>query len=555
MQKIVFKRMTTLLLSGVLVASMLAGCSGKGSGGGTETASTTAKEKTTAAATTAAAEAETEGTNTGSEYADHLSFTATTWYSYTDAATGADYTDNSFHKWITEKFNVDYELWACAASEAAEKERLWINGGTMPDMMTWYSHDRRAYRNYVDQGLFKALPDDWKTRWPNIAKSVAASGAEGVFTIDGKIYTIPVTTYCNFLEVKTQSPHAISVTFRKDWAKQLGMENLGADNTISMSELKEYLEKVKEAGLAQYPLGSIMGNLERLFYFGTATNQQPFVEKKNGFVYEPAEEEFLEMISTMQSWYQEGLIDEEFYNKTDMMDYKAAFTTGQCAAMFSEDTPSSIEELEKLFDLNGDVGDDGAFGNLFDLAAIKADDGVVYTSGMYNYWKSTVFSPDIDDAVFERILDMIDYFCTEEGEISKQRGIPGVEWEFADDGSINQLDGDFDTHMKYGEWNCVATHFDDLTASQYSSYPEKWTEKFRTLFNLKINGTLLPQSDKYERFASETKNNYAVPIQNTIVDIVVSGKDVESTWNEMLEENRGLWEPLLDELNAEYYPN
>lgn len=52
----------------------------------------------------------------------------------------------------------------------AERLRVWINSGDMPDVATWdYNHGEAM--NYIDQGLIYRLPDDWKERWPNVAKA------------------------------------------------------------------------------------------------------------------------------------------------------------------------------------------------------------------------------------------------------------------------------------------------------------------------------------------------------------------------------------------------
>ena len=38
----------------------------------------------------------------------------------------------------------------------------------MPDWCVW-NYDHGDLANYVDQGLVKQLPDDWKTKFPNVA--------------------------------------------------------------------------------------------------------------------------------------------------------------------------------------------------------------------------------------------------------------------------------------------------------------------------------------------------------------------------------------------------
>ena len=42
--------------------------------------------------------------------------------------------------------------------------------------------------------------------------------------------------------------------YRKDLAKQVGMEDFGSEGIVTISELQEYLEKVQEAKLTQIVL-------------------------------------------------------------------------------------------------------------------------------------------------------------------------------------------------------------------------------------------------------------------------------------------------------------
>ncbi len=561
------RRSVAVLLGGALLVSALAGCSSGGQSGETTAAATTAAattaatavpeettavETTTAAGSTAAAEAETAEEKT---YDEHVSFSAVTGYSYFNAESGMDY-DTDLHKWITDKYNCDIDLWACSQSESGQKIPLWINSGTMPDMLICRgSFTYSGYYEYIDQGLLKPLPEDWKEKWPNIAKTIEGGGCEDLLTVDGRIYGIADVVYMNLSPELTKdgiNPWAQSLYFRRDWADQVGMTDLGKNGIITLSELKEYLEKVKAAGLSEVLLGGNTGYINNVFYYGMGIDQKAFPEKENGFIWGPGEQNYIDMISTMQQWFQEGLIDPEYFNNTQD-EFVEKFHNGQSAAIIRQPNPGTIAETVRAFEARG-IED--AFENVFDFAELATDEGIPTITGDRNGMYVALFNPDTDDTTFERILDIWDYFCTVEGEISRARGIPGVQWEFAEDGSINQLDGNMEDHDKPGEFQFVGVRGEDYQMSEYDETPES-IYRDRTIESLKIKnaGVVWAPSDNYDKFVSDNKSNYSVPISNKIAEIVVNGLDVESTWKAFVEENRPLWEPLLNELNETYYPN
>ncbi len=558
------KKIAATLLSAAMAASLLAGCSG---GGDTSATTAAGNAQATTAATTAAAGSDGTTAAAGSEstaateteqataaektYDEHVSVTATTYYSRTHAATGDDYTDNDFWRWLMDKYNMDMELWVCADSEAAEKQRIWINSGTMPDMMNWNSPSMSEYVSYAEQGLLRPLPDDWKTRWPNLAHAVEATGAEESFTVDGVLYALPVVVYANFVQLNPDVPvpgHN-SIYFRKDWAEQVGMGDMGADGTVQMSVLKEYLQKIKDAGLTDTPLGTASNYMNVMFWWGCGANRTTAAVKTDeGYVWGPGEENYVKMIATLQDWYQSGLIDPEYFNN-DLAYYTQAFASGLTGALFRNGAAQNLQDQIQLFE---NSGFENPLGTVFEYATVRADDGVIYSDGTKNYWSVNVFNPESDDAVIERILDLTDWLCTKEGEVSKYRGIPGVQWEYAADGTINQLDGDDEMHAKYDSLTCVGINADDYTLSGFGAFDLEIVERVRRMYELRNAGVVYATPDEYTNFTGESKANYSVPATDKIAEIVVNNLDVESTWEAFKEEYRGVWQPLVDDLNAEY---
>lgn len=99
------------------------------------------------------------------EYAEHMDFSAT--FQEFGTVKGTD----AVYDYFCDKFNIDVEMIPVSGDSFDEKNTIMINGGTMTDWMMTFL-DYGAYCTYAEQGMLKPLPEDWETRWPNIANMV-----------------------------------------------------------------------------------------------------------------------------------------------------------------------------------------------------------------------------------------------------------------------------------------------------------------------------------------------------------------------------------------------
>ena len=67
------------------------------------------------------------------------------------------------------------------------------------------------------------------------------------------------------------------------------------------------------------------------------------------------------------------------------------------------------------------------------------DNGVSHQAPSTNFWACNIISPNISDEALERLLTIWDYGCTEEGQLRIRLGLPGVDWDYAEDGSLVNL--------------------------------------------------------------------------------------------------------------------
>lgn len=543
------KKFAALLLCGALTLSALAGCGGN-DGGSKESSSAPAEsksEESKAEDTGDAGEAEDAGGEAASGDAVHFTFTAY------NCIAGKDYKDPLF-LWINDKFGVDMEVMANEPTGADERFRTQVMGGSLPDCANWEGFTFAEYYSYIDQELLRPLPDGWEEKYPNIAKMVNASGYADYLKVDGKTYGIPHVVFNNFVEMDPPVNHA-TLFYRKDWASEVGMPDLGKDYKIKLSELKEYLEKVKAAGLTDDSfLSDNAGNLTLMFAYATGVSWRTFIETDDGFIYDlyTNKDKWVNMIETMREWYQAGLIDPDYVVINDIYDARAALMAGTLAAMYDSGDCGNTNTY--MTGYQGNFPDQDPYEHIGG-AHILQDDGTSNIVEVGNYWTVQVFNPETDDATMTKIMEVMDWACSPEGEASVQIGIPEVDWKYADDGSIEPINNiDITVYPSTEILGTAFSHCQDEIgySGARADMDKRAIQQAMDIFDVKTAGNIIPYEKNYAIYSSPTKDVYSVNYQDKINELVTGTDDIASSWDSFLEENRGMWEPLLNELNEHY---
>jgi len=493
-------------------------------------------------------------------YEHKISFTMTNWYSMINSSAGYDLEEDAYVQWVLDKFNVEIDAWALPnSSDALSTTRLWLNAGTVPDcFLINTTMPIVELRQYINLGMLKGLPENWKEQWPNLAKMTETTGYADAVTIDGVTYAIPHATYYGWEEYEPLPEHK-SIHFRKDWAQKVGMADFGADGTVKLSELAEYLEKVEAAGLCSKPYlaGTISNSLPLFKLANGMPNDSDFLKTDSGYVWQADSKEYIDVINQIKTWYDNGLLDPDAYvtdSDTAWEEYKnglspAIYHSGSVGVyhdMLSDilkrsgHLPSDSEERAKLCDIYG-------------MAAIESEDGTVYSNAVENYYTMHAFSPNCDDATMVRILDMMEYFCTPEGQIGAINGIPGEDWELDADGNYVILNEE----LSEGEYASASRFFavwgtaDDSisTIPGISGYHVKEQEIVQNLYKVKENGVVFPIDMKVVLLDTENKNNYSAGVAGKVTSLVISSKDIEGDWAAFVKECKALYEPVLEDLN------
>lgn len=67
------------------------------------------------------------------------------------------------------------------------------------------------------------------------------------------------------------------------------------------------------------------------------------------------------------------------------------------------------------------------------------------------------------------------------------------------------------------------------------------------------HGAYMPLDVDYMFFTSEAKSQYSVSIDDEIMRLILdSSVDIDTEWAKFIEDNRALWEPVVNDLNAAF---
>lgn len=462
---------------------------------------------------------------------------------------------NDFHKFFMDKFNIEWDYNYVEWGSWQEKLRVWINSGDLPDVSVW-DYNYTDAKNYVEQELLYRFPDDWKKKWPNAARAYDASPLnlelENRF---GGTYVMLRPIFVNNAQTDPIVNQIGVIGIRKDWAEQVGFE---LKDAYTVEETLEYARLIKDKdpgniGKGLIPLSYDPANALTCFVSANSDHsrkENAFYKDETGtYQWGPAEQETLEALKIYQQAYKEGLMDKEFYLLND--NDKDKFYINGTAALYhmggvGDFRQTAHTEMKNNLQINSDeviheaivLGNDNKYHNII-LGS--------------NYWSSLIFSPDITDENFERMMDMIDFTCTEEGQIICNMGFEGTDWEYKDEKPASILPENTTILDKYGARIESLYILEDDFAVINPAIKEEYRDRMQTLAELKLQygKGVYSEIDWDESFyVSKAKDQAQLEYEKEYANLILQEGDLVTNWKKWVNTKMSLVQPYLDELNS-----
>lgn len=554
------KKLIAALLASLMVLSTAACSDG-------ETQSSSSQQSgTNSSAAGETSSVETSDTGEEGTYDTHVDLS---WYKEGITGHEINYDGDALGQFWQDKFNVTIDLTAATMDDSDWNERLriWINSGDMPDVAHWgFNYGELA--DYAAQDAVYRFPDDWKERWPNVAKTQSyVPGAAVAEEKLGGTYVLFRTIFANHRPSERLSYHAL-LYMRKDWMEACGVE---IKDTYSPSELEEIATKFKEmdpgnVGSQLVPISIRTYDVPKI-YPGTVFPESinvgdGYYKDENGqFQWAPADERTLEGLEKYQNLYTSGLLDPEFYTLTRYEGTEKFYIGGTAGIVLDDGMGYMIQSrMEDGLQKNLGLDPDEAL----HIAQLVGEDGKYYYREDMNFYGAIIFSPDITDEQFERAMDILDFCCTEEGQEIINMGFEGEDWELDENGEYvsllpNEITGNASSILGSKYPSADVFFGGVILGDDFQFVSPNYTKETRDIIShfyelrdeLSDETTLLPREYDYEFYSSRAKTQANMDLSEEYAQLILKEGDLETNWKNWVDEKMQLVQPLLDELNQQ----
>ena len=472
---------------------------------------------------------------------------------------GFDFNEGTeYHKWWADKFNISWDI-TLLEGMGTDQITTWINAEDLPDLTAWIFNTPELV-NYADQGLLYRWPDDWKEKYPYLARLYQYSSANTHYEnlLGGTyIYAIPVFTE-NF-PAEHVTEHS-SLWIRRSYAENAGVDltKYEESHTITISEFTDLLQKIKDKGEVDYPMYMMPFALPA--YIRLLTDHSGFNDTVPAFYvgddglyhWGPAEEEthIKETIRTIRDQYQKGLIDQDFYNCWDDSAY--IFSTGQGAVAFSNTTVSGVmgNGLTAQRDLGLDMEKD------YVCLILTDDEGVAHQSVSLNYFRGLILRPDIEEEKAERIFTMLNYLASPEATRITNMGLEGVDWEMGEDGDLVSLlpegENALDKYVTLHPYSGMVQATDDFAFVDPSN-SDFAKDLVSELYRIRSDISNL-EGQEYDwniaSYSSPAMTQATMVYQDEYIRLILAEGDFDQIYQQWLDEKMPVIQAVLDELNS-----
>ncbi|MCC3376742.1 extracellular solute-binding protein [Cohnella sp. REN36] len=453
---------------------------------------------------------------------------------------GGGWPDNNHPiiQYIDKKFNVDLQIQWVPNANFVEKLNVIAASGKMPDVIRLDSP--ALFLKWASQGAFLDL-QPYLSQYPTLQK-IATPEEWALLNPQGKVYGIPIyETAQNTIYV------------RADWLDKLGIPRPEAD-AFTIDQFYE----IAKAFATQDPDGngkpdtygfSALGNAMNLGMpelqaaFGIANGW-----KEEGGELIPAQvqsKEWKAYLNFMQKAYQEGVLDKDFVTNTNFNEKYAQGKIG-FADMHYQFSRQTTQELQKIAPnaefarLSPPIGEGGARGNS------------TPSSGKIK----VVLGKDMNAQKRDRILELLDWWVSAEGEDILKNGIEGVHYRKGADGTYEMTD----TLKAEGEgrqslmWNWILRgntntfNIYKWSAPEWAQGMEQSIEDARKYPYRNVAEGYLPSSPAYAEKGSTLGDKFL----KAVVEIIAGKKPVESIDDAIAEWKSSGGDQIIQEVNAAY---
>lgn len=328
--------------------------------------------------------------------------------------------ETPFAKKLKENTGINVEYIHPSTSGVSEQFSIMLASEELPDIIEsrWYSFSGGP-QTAIDDGYIIPLNDYMDKYAPNYRAYLDKNKEldDMVKTGSGQYYCFPFVRGDDLLKT------ASGAFIRQDWLDELGLEK-----PQTIDDWENMLRAFKEKKGATAPFSCLDAILSSTSIFAGAYGVcDTFYVENDKIHYGPIENGYKEFLTTMNRWYKEKLIDNNFAsidNKTfesNMLNGKSGAAVGLAGSHFGKfaDAGKKLDENYKLVGVSNPTlkkGKLAKFGQREWMYSITGSSAAISTSCVN----------------IELAMRLLDYAYSEEGNMLYNFGIEGESYEMID---------------------------------------------------------------------------------------------------------------------------
>lgn len=535
MQKLRKFSMLTIVL--VMMASLFAGC-------GTKEATNEGNNSDGGTSTT---------TSSDDPFKDHLEISVAYWDIDNVAA---KFEQDKIYQDLMKKFNVTLKPVNVTWDDYVQKYQMWAASGQLPDIFATDAIGTQYYRNWVNQGIVKALPEDMSA-YPNLAEYFETPDIKGL-SEDGKFYNVPRRMFPTVQWSVLDRP----VLYRWDLAQQAGITK----EPETWDEFKAMLQAIvdkdpegkKVTGLTSSTT-KMLGGFFWLYGNAAATSDGSgsdfkWVKEDGQFVPAVFSKNSLPALQNMREMFDNKLVDPDIaLTKPDTAYDK--FVSGKSAALLMGGGFTGIDQnvYEKRWKTA--YPDVDFTENVKVLKPLKGLDGERYHPVFKTYWSESYFNAKMDDKKMDRIMRIYDYVLSQEGLDLLTYGIEGEDYKVEGDKKVPLHEENL--NEKYPAKSLLLNLVTYNTSAAYDmDSPTIANKKIRQeavdFINWSMENSKVADYDiRLTYMSTPTKDKFSVLDHDDLLKVMLSKEPVDQVWNDIVNnyKSKGL-DKMIEEVNT-----
>ena len=427
-------------------AGALFGCGGGGggsTGGGAATtapaATTTTAAATTTAATTTAAKAEEKPAD--DPLAEHITFSVAFWDFISR--------DDDMMAIIEKACNVTIEPRPIGWDNDMEQIKLFAAADDLPDSTATYSvnSDINRFYSWIDQGLVRSIPYAMTSKYPALKQLTDTSDAVKAIAElkGGEYWFIPRLDSPKGLHKASQS----CIYYRKDWLANVGIANIPQtlDECYDMWRAFTYDDPDGNGKKDTFGLATPKGVPTLVTSFGTDPGQW----YKEGDKWIPGyySDAMIEPLEYVQKLYREGALDPEYQFATWHQAVEK-ITTNTAGSLLRNGDINWVYAHIKTFwgEANPDIADPLEVWDILPPPKKNASTPAVWPAKLDT--GANEISSKVDDKKLDRIMYVMEYLLSPEGQALKFYGIEGATYDVVNGKVELRTDPETGEYLKIG---------------------------------------------------------------------------------------------------------